>query len=273
MKELEQLKNLFPQELEQRKNWYSNVAEAYNKFRPRYPKKLINRAVEVSQIPAEAAILELGCGPGIATVPFAKLGFSILCLEPSKEACNFARQNCAAYPKVEIQQTTFEEWELETERFNAVLAATSFHWINPDVGCAKAADTLQSNGSLILLWNMTPQPNYEVYQDLHEVYKINAPSLARYEDTKTQEEIVKALGKTAIESGRFKDIYSEQIPCQATYSADNYLLLLSTLTPYLKLDTPTRDALFAALREKIEQNYGGSIQINYISAFQVAKKV
>jgi SAM-dependent methyltransferase len=273
MKELEQIKNLYPQDLEQRKNWYSNVAEAYNKVRPRYPKELINRAVEIAQLPAKAAILELGCGPGIATVPFAELGFSLLCLEPSKEACNLAKQNCAAYPKVEIQQTTFEEWELETGKFNAVLAATSFHWINPDIGYAKAADTLQGDGSLIFLWNMTPQPNYEVYQNLNEVYQIHAPTLARYEDIKTQKNIVKALGQKAIESGRFKDIYSEQIPCQVTYSADNYLLLLSTLTPYIKLDKPIRDALFADLRKKIEQNYGGSIQINYLSAFHVAKKV
>ncbi|AFZ26582.1 2-polyprenyl-3-methyl-5-hydroxy-6-metoxy-1,4-benzoquinol methylase [Cylindrospermum stagnale PCC 7417] len=273
MKELDKLKNLLPQDLEQRKNWYSNVAEAYNKVRPRYPKELINRAVEVAQIPAEAAILELGCGPGIATVPFAQLGFSILCLEPSKEACNLAKQNCAAYPKVEIQQTTFEEWKLETGRFNAVLAATSFHWINPDIGCAKAADALQANGSLILLWNMTPQPHYEVYENLHEVYKIHAPSLAPYEDIKKQAEIAKSLGQKAIDSERFKDLAFEQIACQLTYSADNYLLLLSTLTPYLKIDALIRDALFADLREKIEQNYGGSLQINYLSAFQVAKKV
>lgn len=273
MKKLDKLKNLLPQDLEQRKNWYSNVAEAYNKVRPRYPKELINRAVEIAQLPAEAAILELGCGPGIATVPFAELGFSILCLEPSKEACNLAKENCAAYPKVEIQQTTFEEWELETGRFNAVLAATSFHWINPEVGCAKAANALQGDGSLILLWNMTPQPHYDVYQNLYEIYQIYAPSLARYEDIKTQKEIVKALGQKAIESDRFKNLVSEQIPCEVTYSTDNFLLLLSTLTPYLKLDAPIRDALFAGLRKKIEQNYGGSIQINYLSAFQVAKKV
>jgi hypothetical protein len=34
--------------------------------------------------------------------------------------------------------TTFEEWELELERFNAVLAATSFHWVSPEVRYAKA---------------------------------------------------------------------------------------------------------------------------------------
>ncbi|WP_413171539.1 hypothetical protein [Anabaena azotica] len=31
MKELEQLKNLYPQTLELKKNWYSPIADAYNK--------------------------------------------------------------------------------------------------------------------------------------------------------------------------------------------------------------------------------------------------
>lgn len=147
--------------LEQRRNWYSKVADAYNRVRPRYSKELIHRAVELAQLSSEAAILEIGCGPGIATVEFAQFGFSMLCLEPSQEACQLARQNCAQYPNINIRNTTFEEWELETERFIAVLAANSIHWVQPEIGYSKAADALQDNGSLILLWNMTPQPNHE----------------------------------------------------------------------------------------------------------------
>ena len=105
---------------DQRKDWYSDVADDYNKVRPRYPQSLIDRAIALAQLPPDATILELGCGPGIATVPFARSGFSIVCLEPSAAACEWARQNCAAYPKVAIVNTLFEEWPLEPERFNAV---------------------------------------------------------------------------------------------------------------------------------------------------------
>ena len=93
MKELEILKNLYSQDLETRKNWYSHVAETYNKFRPRYPQEIINGAVEVAQLSSKANILELGCGPGNATLAFAQLGFSMICLEPNLAACNLARKN------------------------------------------------------------------------------------------------------------------------------------------------------------------------------------
>lgn len=101
----------FNKDLNLRKTWYSAAAEAYNKARPRYPKMLINRVVELAQLPDDAIILEIGCGPGTATVTFAQLGFSMLCLEPNPDFCQIAQQNCAGYPTVEIQNTSFEEWE------------------------------------------------------------------------------------------------------------------------------------------------------------------
>ncbi|MGB6298998.1 MAG: class I SAM-dependent methyltransferase [Rivularia sp. (in: cyanobacteria)] len=88
---------------------------------------MINRTVELAKLRENTDILEIGCSPGTATTEFAKLGFSMVCLEPSQEACNLARQNCAGFPNVEIINTTFEEWQLQENAFNTVLAATSFH--------------------------------------------------------------------------------------------------------------------------------------------------
>ncbi len=258
---------------EQRKNWYSQVADAYNKTRPRYPQELINRAVEVAQLPANASILEVGCGPGIATLPFAQLGFSIVCLEPSQEACQLARQNCTTYSStVEIINTTFEDWELEPGRFNAVLAATSFHWVSPEIGYPKAAAALKDNGSLILLWNMTPQPSYEVYQALHEVYQTYAPSLGRYEKRATQEEQLRKFAQNVIDSGRFQGLVSEHVACEVIYSINDYLMLLSTLSPYIALEPQQRNSLFEGLREVLERNLTSNINVFYLSAFHIAQK-
>jgi SAM-dependent methyltransferase len=273
MKELEQLQKIYSQDLDKRRNWYSPVAEAYNRVRPSYPQQLVLRAQEIAQLTSQAKILELGCGPGKATVAFAELGYSMVCLEPSYEACEYARQNSAKYPNVEIRQTTFEEWELTPGKFDAVLAATSFHWIDPKIACTKAADALKDDGSLILLWNMTPQPSYEVYQNLIQVYQTYAPELAGYEEQATQAKIAQHLKQKALECDCFTDLVSEELMCEVSYSVDDFLLLLSTFSPYIKLELPTREALFTGLREKIVANYGGKIPIKYLSILQVGKKI
>jgi hypothetical protein len=48
-------------DLKQRKTWYSPAAEAYNKARPDYPRALINGVIELTQLPADAIILEIVC--------------------------------------------------------------------------------------------------------------------------------------------------------------------------------------------------------------------
>ncbi len=51
----------------------------------------------------------------------------MVCLEPNTDFCQLAQKSCSQYQNVETQNTSFEEWMLETNQFDAVLAATSFH--------------------------------------------------------------------------------------------------------------------------------------------------
>lgn len=257
---------------EQRKSWYSPVAEAYNRVRPRYPQALCDRVIELTQLPPNASILELGCGPGNATVIFAQKGYKLVGIEPSEAACQFLKQNCASYPNVEIKNTTFEEWELEPEKFNAVLAANSIHWMTPEIVYSKAAAALQSNGYLILLWNMTAQLPYEINRSLQEAYQKYAPSLRKYEDRATQTQSLAKFGQLVTDSGYFSGLVSEQIAWEVTYSIDDYLLLLNTYSPYIELQPQQRDDLFALLKETLEQEGAKSIQLSYLSAFHIAQK-
>lgn len=259
----------------QRKNWYSEIANFYNKTRPRYPQELINRVVELAELSPRANILEIGCGPGIATVPFAELGFSMLCLEPSQPACLLARQNCATHPSVEIKNQTLEEWELEAEKFDAVLAATSFHWVSAEIRYQKTAAALKDKGALILLWNAGVLPQEEIYRILHEVYQNQAPSLAEYHagERANQAESIKEFGQSVIDSGLYEDLIYEELVSEINYSREDYLALLQTYSVYIALDDEKRNSLLANLREALEKNCDNSIKASYISAFHIAKKI
>ena len=266
-------KAIYSADLATKKIWYSSVANAYDRARPRYPARLVRRAVELAELPADALLLEIGCGPGTATTAFARLGYAMVCLEPSREACQLARRNCQAFPEVEVFNATFEEWAIGRDRFHAVLATTSFHWIASEIRHAKAAAALREGGSLVLLWNTPPQPSLQVYEPMREVYRKYAPSLERYEEIKDHEDNLDRFGKDAIASGYFQDLTYESTICHLTYCVDDYLALLSTLSPYIALDPQQRDALFAGLKEILEKNAGSSFPTSHLSALHVARKV
>lgn len=258
--------------LSERKIWYSTVAEAYNKVRPRYLPKLIDQVVEVAQLSGDSKMLEVGCGPATATLAFAQLGCSMTCLEPNPDFFQLAKQNSQPYPNVEIQNISFEEWNPSDLKFDAVLAASSFHWISPEIGYPKAANALQNNGYLILLWNKELQPSYEIYQHLSEVYQLYAPSLDRYQNRETQEDILRQLGNIVIDSGKFKNLRAGQVVSEVTYTIDEYFTLLNTYSPYLKLEQKNKDALFMGLRERLEHHCGDNVELSYICAFHIAQK-
>ena len=262
-------------DLGERKTWYGSVADAYNRVRPRYPSEIIDRTIQLAQLPPQANILEIGCGPAIATVNFAKLGYSLLSLEPNREAAELAKQNCAAYPQVEIQNLAFEEWELGCDRFDAVLAATSWHWIDPAIAYKKSALALKAKGSLILLWNTPPQLDDLTYQLVDEVYQTLAPSIpfyARHEGRKTDQADFLKFSQIIIDSGYLENLSYDSSIHQVVYSLDDYLLLLSTLSPYIALTEETRFKLFTDLREVLHRNRGDRLHLSFTSAFHVAQK-
>jgi SAM-dependent methyltransferase len=259
--------------LKQKSTWYSQVAVAYDKTRPPYPQKLVNLATQITQLPVNAKILEIGCGTGKATTSFAKLGFSLLCLEPNLEAYQIACKNTTSYPKVKIINSTFEEWDLEANQFDAVIAASSFHWISSEVRYKKVAEALKPDGFLILLWNTPPQPSYEIYQELLErVYQTYAPNLKGYEAISTHQNNLNDLGKAIIDSGKFQNLFSSELICELTYNIRDYLALLSTFSPYIALESQQRNYLFNNLAATLENNQGETINLSYLSVLQTAQK-
>jgi SAM-dependent methyltransferase len=154
-KELKQvIKGIAGKDLERRKSWYSSAAEAYNFARPKYPCAPIDKAIKVAHLSSSSRILEIGSGPGTATTSFAQIGCSMVCIEPNPDFCELARINCQSYPSVKVINKSFKEWNPEPEAFDAVLAASSMHWIPAEIGYAKASSALKQEDILTGLGQM-----------------------------------------------------------------------------------------------------------------------
>lgn len=150
---------------------FDRAADLYQRARPEYPGGLYGRLLRTTGLSPEPHLLEVGCATGKATLPLARRGFRITCLDPGTDLAAAARVNLAGF-NVDGVEARFEDWAPASDRFDMVFAATSWHWVDPIVCYCKAADVLKPEGYLAL-WgagHVIPNDGDPFFEELQEIY-------------------------------------------------------------------------------------------------------
>ena len=95
-------------------------------------------------------MLELGPGTGQATVPLARRALAVTAVELGSGLAGVLRRRVAAFPAVDVVNAAFEEWE-PAHHFDAVVAATAWHWLDPAVRLRKIEGALRPGGALTVI--------------------------------------------------------------------------------------------------------------------------
>ncbi|NIH84179.1 class I SAM-dependent methyltransferase [Amycolatopsis granulosa] len=125
-------------------------ADRYDRARPPYPRELIDRVV--AGAPGRV-FLNVGCGTGIEARQFQAAGCRVLGVEPDPRMADFARRG-----GVEVEVSTFEDWNPAGRVFDAVVAGQSWHWVDPVAGPATAARVLRPGGLLAVFAHVFAPP-------------------------------------------------------------------------------------------------------------------
>ncbi|KAL3917203.1 MAG: hypothetical protein SGILL_004824 [Bacillariaceae sp.] len=268
---------------ESRKEWYNQATAAYIEARPRYPKKMMLSALKEARLWGDTddeeemlanQILEIGCGPGTATVELVKMGYNVTAIDPAPQNCIAARQQCQevlgvdsdadASDRVTVIEATFEDYQHDanssTKPVYAVLCPTSFHWISPEVACTKTAAILRPTlGCLLLWWAMPPMPSTEICEQLQDIYDDLDESklgqdMQRYCGKEFSQRSLARVYQGVNDSGLYEqnDKPLELQPQSFRYTPQKLITLLSTLSPYIALEEQKRLVLFDTLLLRLQ---------------------
>ena len=246
---------------------FDEVAELYARRRPGYPPALIDAVVEGAGLVPGDRLLEIGCGPGTATLPFAERGFRIAAVEPGAEMVRLARSRLRGHD-VEVVQASFEDWNGDTG-YALVFAAQAFHWVDPERRFVLAAERLAPGGALAIFANLPQDPIGPVHEAIQAVYAQHAPAFqARLPGTGSSRA---ALPEELAAAPEFGPVSDRRFPWTAHYDAEGYVELMSTQSNHrlLPSDTMTalHDGIIAAIRE-----HGGGIEIPYEARLLLARR-
>lgn len=249
---------------EERRKTFDEVADLYDRFRPSYPEQLVDDVVWLSGVPQHGRILEIGCGTGKATEKFAQRGYRMTCLEPGPNLARIAERKLAVFPDVRVEVCTFEEWQPANSDLDLVIAAQSFHFVDPASGLLKVARSLRAGGALAIFGNQPLPGDSEVHRRVQEAYARYAPAMAQGDQESPLEDRID-------ETGLFETVVMTRYPWQTVYTATEYVGLMETQSDHRLLAPDQRSSLLQAIREAIT-SLGGSIKVDYVARLHLARR-
>lgn len=243
-------------ERERLRQTFGAAAERYDRTRPTYPDSILDRLAELGGLAPGDRVLEIGCGTGQLTRSLVARGYRVTAVELAEELATVARRNVA---DAEVITGEFENWPLPDEPFAAVVAATSFHWIDPAVRFTRTAAALQPGGVLAIIGTAhVDGGSGEFFVEVQNCYERWDPEhtrpglrLAAAESIKDDFDVTPG--------GLFEQAGTAREVVQVPYDTEGYLDLLQTFSGHLALPPERLDGLLGCIRGLIDDRYDGRV--------------
>jgi SAM-dependent methyltransferase len=263
-----------PGEREQLRVTFDSAASLYHQARPEYPAALYDEVMRAAGLQAGDRVLEVGCATGKATLPLARRGLRITCLELGGALADEARRHLAPFPGTEVIQANFETWPPPAgPGFDLVFAATSWHWIDPSVRYQLAWDRLRPGGHLVI-WGQShvfPDGGDDIFRELQPVYDEIGEGL-RPGELYLRPGETPDLRAEIEASGLFTDVLVRHFDWETVYDAEGYLRLLDTFSNHIAMAPWQRDRLYGEVRRRLALRPDGRLRRHWDSVLQVARR-
>jgi SAM-dependent methyltransferase len=256
---------------------FNEVPELYDRVRPGYPDELFADLVAVTGLHNRSSVLEVGCGTGQATRSLAGLGFSMTALEPGTDMAELARQRLTTFDNLTIETSTFEDWDDRSARFDVIVAATSWHWIDPSMGWRRARDLLNPGGSMALLNHIvirdpTEPEVYAETADLHERFSPGNPGWGRPPLEDDARVTYGGWGEVEDPGTLFGAPIVRWYPTVQWFNGEGFADLLRSTSLYRRMELDVREPLLEAIAERIRTRMGDRASRRYLSVLRVGQR-
>ncbi len=136
---------------------YGADAAGYREGRPDYPPRVYEVLRTRCGLGPGSRVLEIGPGSGLVTGHLVAAGATVVAVEPDP---GFAEYLGRTMPEVRVVGAPFDEADVG-DGFDAVVAATSFHWLDQATALAKVSAALRPGGWAAIWWTVFSDPYRE----------------------------------------------------------------------------------------------------------------
>jgi len=110
---------------------FRSTVPYYARFRLPYPDLLILRVIDLAALRPGDRVMDLGCGPGLLAIAFAKAGMEVVAVDPEPEMLAAARAAASeAHACIETRIGSSFELPPGLSSFRLLTIGRAFHWMD-----------------------------------------------------------------------------------------------------------------------------------------------
>lgn len=132
---------------------FSSRVENYQKYRPGYPREIINLLTSECGLTPESVVADIGAGTGILSELFLQNGNKVYGVEPNQEMRAAAERLLKDYANFNSIDGKAEATTLADSSVDFLTAGQAFHWFDQKKARSEFARILQPEGWAVLVWN------------------------------------------------------------------------------------------------------------------------
>src|SRR5438876_8809599 len=132
---------------------FSTRVENYVRFRPHYPREILDLLKADCELTADAVIADVGSGTGFLAELFLANGNQVFGIEPNREMRKAGEQSLRPYAKFTSVAASAEATALPEASVDFVTAGQAFHWFDRQRCRTEFRRILRPGGWVVLVWN------------------------------------------------------------------------------------------------------------------------
>ncbi len=132
---------------------FTTRVENYVKYRPGYPKAILDLLRQKCGLTPASVIADIGSGTGLSAKLFLANGNRVYGVEPNREMREAGEKELARYPRFVSVAAPAEATTLEDAGMEFVVSGQAFHWFDPERARAEFKRILKPQGWVVLMWN------------------------------------------------------------------------------------------------------------------------
>lgn len=253
---------------------FGEDVELYDMWRPHYQDRVFDEICSYANLSEDSAIMEIGCGTGQATESMLKRGHKIRAVEASKSMCEYANDKFGKY-FFSVENALFEEAVIVDSTVDLFFAATSFHWIDEEIGYTKMRRALKENGCIALIWNrpFVARKSDLLHSEIQGIYRKYIEQNernSRINHVEDDWERYKRIGDTIKQYG-FRDVEFHTFKSGRTFNSKDYVCLLNTYSDHITMEDNAKKQFENEIMNAID-SFGGVLKVYDTVELYLARK-